>query len=76
MRAELDRDSELRDAWRLLEDLLLKLKPGQKVTIPGIAARTGLAVESVDTVLRALTRAELFARLDAKTFLRESLLKR
>jgi hypothetical protein len=61
--------------WERLQDLLFDLKPGQKVTIGSVAARTGLGVESVDTVLQALTRAELFVQLDPTTFLRERLRK-
>jgi hypothetical protein len=45
------------------------------VTVNDIAAQTGLGTESVDIVLQALTRAELFAQLDPTMFIRESLLK-
>jgi DNA-binding GntR family transcriptional regulator len=64
-----DRD----DRWDRLQDLLIQLKPGQRVTISGLAARTGVDVESVDTVLQALTRAELFVKVDETTFIRERL---
>jgi hypothetical protein len=61
------------DRWERLQDLLIQLKPGQRVTIGSLAARTGVEVESVDTVLQALTRAELFAQVNETTFIRERL---
>ena len=61
------------DRWERLQELLIQLKPGQRVTISSLAARTGVEVESVDTVLQALTRAELFAQVNETTFIRERL---
>ena len=60
-------------SWDRLQEVLGRLKPGQTVTIRGMAARTGLGVDSVETVLRALTRAALFAQLDRTTFRRQVL---
>jgi hypothetical protein len=61
--------------WERLQELLTGLRPGQTVTIDGISTRTGLGSEAVNTVLQALTRAELFAQVDQTTFVRDSLLK-
>lgn len=63
-------------AWERFQELLTTLKPGQQVTVNSLAARSGLEVESVDTVLQALTRAELFVQVDAVTFVRERLKRR
>lgn len=59
--------------WDRLQDLLGKLRPGETVTVTGVSARTGLGLDSVSTVLEALTRAELFAQIDQTTFVRDSL---
>lgn len=61
--------------WDRLQELLTSLKPGERITVGSISARTGLGLESVNTVLEALTRAELFAQIDPATFVRDSLLK-
>ena len=58
--------------WNHLQRLLAGLKPGEAVTITGVAARTGLRAESVDTVLQALTRADMFAQKNPTTFVRDS----
>jgi hypothetical protein len=68
-------DGAVANAWGRFQDLLTTVKPGQRVTVNGLAARSGVAVESVETVLQALTRAELFLRVDAVTFVRGSLAK-
>jgi hypothetical protein len=68
-------ESPIDTRWNLLEQVLTDLRPGQIVTIGGLVARTGLEVESVDTVLRTLTRARLFVQQDQTTFVRESLWK-
>ena len=44
------------------------------MTIRSVVEQTGLAPESVDTVLQALTRAELFVPVDRMTFVRKRLL--
>ena len=59
--------------WDLFRQLLADLQPGQIVTIDMVVARTGLEVESVDAVLRALTQAQLFVKQDETTFVRDSL---
>ncbi len=61
--------------WERLQELLTTLKPGETVTVRSISARTGLGLDSVATVLQALTRAELFEQIDQATFMRDSLLK-
>lgn len=58
--------------WDRLQRLLAELKPGEAVTINGVAARTGLGADSVDTVLQALTRADMFAQRNPTTFVRDS----
>ena len=69
-------DADSGSAWERFQELLTTLKPGQQVTVNSLAARSGLEVDSVDTVLQALTRAELFVRIDAVTFVRERLKRR
>jgi hypothetical protein len=59
--------------WTRLEKLLAELQPGQSITIRSVVTRTGLDVHSVLTVLQALTRAELFERIDGTTYVRDSL---
>ena len=67
------RTSRRRDnRWDRLQRLLAGLKPGEAVTISGVAARTGLEADSVDAVLQALTRADMFAQRDPTTFVRDS----
>ena len=62
--------------WDRLQRLLAGLKPGEAVTINGVAARTGLGADSVDTVLQALTRADVFAQRNPTTFVRDSYFSR
>ncbi len=59
--------------WERLQQVLTDLKPGERVTVGNIAARTGLGTDSVTTVLEALTRAKLFAQIDQATFVRDTL---
>jgi hypothetical protein len=58
--------------WDCLQRFLAGLKPGEAVTINGVAARTGLGADSVDLVLQALTRADMFAQRNPTTFVRDS----
>jgi DNA-binding GntR family transcriptional regulator len=59
--------------WDRLHEILLNIKPGDKV-IPGdLVGQTGLSPTMVQTVLEALTRAELFERTDDGLFIRRSL---
>jgi hypothetical protein len=51
------------------------MKPGEAATVSGIAARTGVEAEAVETLLQALTRAKMFAQKTPTTFVRERLLK-
>jgi len=75
MRLTPNTDPAARKSWDCLEDLLGKLKVGDVVTIRGVSAATGLESESVDMVLRALTRAQLFVQRDRTTFVRETFSK-
>ena len=59
--------------WERLQEVLTNLKPGERVTVGGLSARTGLGTDSVTTVLEALTRAELFSQIDQATFVRDTL---
>jgi hypothetical protein len=63
---------QIDNRWDRLQRLLAGLKPGEAVTINGVAARTGLRADSVDTVLQALTRADMFAQRNPTTFVRDS----
>jgi hypothetical protein len=67
------RETDMR--WIRLQHLLRQLEPGETVTIGDVAAKTGLGMDSVDTVLRALTRAALFTQSDPTTFVRHRLLR-
>ncbi len=62
--------------WERLQELLTNLKPGEQVTVGSVSARTGLGTDSVCTVLEALTRAEMFAKVDQATFVRDSVFHR
>jgi hypothetical protein len=62
--------------WDRLQRLLAGLKPGEAVTINGVAARTGLGADSVDSVLQALTRADMFEQRNPTTFVRDSYFSR
>jgi hypothetical protein len=59
--------------WDRLHEILLNIKPGDTV-IPGeLVNQTGLSPTMVQTVLEALTRAELFERTENGVFIRRSL---
>jgi hypothetical protein len=73
MRAEQHGLVESDTRWDSFQRFLFGLKPGQRVTVSEVAARTGLPEDSVDTVLVALTRAALFHRTAPATFVRDSL---
>ena len=75
MEATLHIDASRARRWNRLRHLLANLRPGQVVTLGGVVARTGLEMESVDTVLQALTEARLLVQHDRTTFIRESLWK-
>ena len=75
MEATLHIDASRDRRWNRLRHLPANLRPGQVVTLGAVVARTGLEVESVDTVLQALTEARLLVQHDRTTFIRESLWK-
>ena len=62
--------------WDRLQDVLLAIKPGDKITIDALVGDTGLQPQTLRTILDGLTRAELFRRLDNGAFLRCRLVTR
>jgi DNA-binding transcriptional regulator YhcF (GntR family) len=54
-----------------LRKLLQQIRPGERVTTRQVAEQTGLAADSVDTVLRALTRASIYRAAGPAVFVRE-----
>jgi hypothetical protein len=59
--------------WDRLHEILLNIKPGDTITPGDLVGQTGLSPAMVQTVLEALTRAELFERTDDGVFVRRSL---
>jgi len=59
--------------WDRLHEILLDIKPGDTITTVDLVGQTGLSPAMVQTVLEALTRAELFQRGDDGVFTRRSL---
>jgi hypothetical protein len=51
-----------RSGWKRLEETLLAIKPGETVTVEALAADCGLARETVEEVLAAVIKTELFER--------------
>ena len=66
-------DSGSGNNWDRLHEILLNIKPGDIVTPGDLVGQTGLSPAMVQTVLEALTRAELFERADDGVFVRRSL---
>ena len=66
-------DSGSGSHWDRLHEILLNIKPGDTVTPGDLVHQTGLSPAMVQTVLEALTRAELFERTDDGLFIRRSL---
>ena len=56
--------------WNRLEETLLRIKPGETIAVDALATETGLLPETIETVLNALTKAELFERKDKNLFIR------
>jgi hypothetical protein len=67
------RASGSNNSWDRLHDILLNIKPGDTITPGDLVGQTGLSPAMVQTVLEALTRAELFERTDDGVFVRRSL---
>jgi len=63
----------VRVAWNRLEDTLITIKPGERITVDSLAMETGLLPDTVEIVLNALTKVELFERQDGKVFVRRRL---
>jgi hypothetical protein len=61
------------DRWNRLQTLLLALQPGHVVTVSSLAQNSGVEPDSVEMVLRALTRAALFQPRGPATFVRQRL---
>jgi len=66
-------DGARKNSWDRLHDILLNIKPGDTVTPGDLVGQTGLSPAMVQTVLEALTRAELFERAGDGVFIRRSL---
>lgn len=62
------------ESWTRLQTLLNQLRPGDAITARETIAATQLEPETVDLVLAALTRAELFQRT-GETFIRQALIE-
>src|SRR5687768_8423690 len=61
----------LRDLrWCRLRRLIRHLRPGEIVTARGLAQSTGVAPESIELMLDALTRGAMFSRVDRARFRR------
>jgi hypothetical protein len=63
-----------RPGWDRLQTLLEQLKPGDEIEVVTVAQTTGLTADTCVVVLEALTRAELFVRPRAGTFVRRRML--
>ena len=61
--------------WNRLEATLITIKPGDTITVDSLVTETGLLPETVETVLNALTKAELFERKEHHVFVRRRLLQ-
>jgi DNA-binding MarR family transcriptional regulator len=66
-------DSGSGSNWDRLHEILLNIKPGDTVVPGDLVDQTGLSPAMVQTVLEALTRAELFERTEDGVFIRRSL---
>jgi hypothetical protein len=62
------------ESWTRLQTLLNQLRPGDTITAREMIAATQLEPETVDLMLAALTRAELFQRT-GETFVRQALIE-
>jgi hypothetical protein len=63
-----------RVGWNRLQATLFTIKPGETITVDGLVTETGLLPETIETVLNALTKAELFERKE-NLFVRRRLLQ-
>jgi len=60
--------------WNRLEHSLTTIKPGDRVSVDTLVSETGLLPETIETVLNALTKTELFQRSEGNVFVRRRLL--
>jgi hypothetical protein len=63
-----------RTGWAQLEDTLTRIKPGEAISVDMLVIETGLRPETIEAVLNALTKAELFERREGNVFVRRRLL--
>lgn len=61
-------------SWDRLQSLLESLTPGDEVHLAATSRETGLPAATCETVLDALTRADLFTRVGDHTFVRRRML--
>ena len=61
--------------WNRLEATLITIKPGEMIAVDTLATETGLLPETIETVLNALTKVELFERKEKNVFVRRRLLQ-
>ena len=54
--------SDPRSGWQRLEETLMAMKPGETITVEGLAAECGLARDMVEQLLEAAITSELFER--------------
>jgi hypothetical protein len=64
-----------RSGWKRLEETLIAIKPGETVTVEALAAECGLARETIEQVLTAVTLSELFERKEDGCFARRGLVE-
>ena len=62
-----------RTGWTRLEETLVGTKPGEAVTLETSVTETGLAKDTISTVMNELTRVELFEQEERNVFVRRSL---
>ncbi len=75
MRTTPNKGAAVRRSWDRLQELLVELKTGDTITLGSVTTATGLESESVEVVLRGLTRAGLFEQRNDTTYVRDTLLK-
>ena len=61
--------------WDRLQAILLRLKPGETITMDQIVADTELTPETVRMILEGLAKAGLFERRSETAFVRRSLFR-
>jgi hypothetical protein len=64
-----------RTGWNRLEDTLITIKPGETISIEALVTETGLTAKTVETVMAALIKTELFERTPENHFVRRRLME-